>query len=318
MTNKTGGGENRGTTPRLLDGLVAATHTPFAGDGSLALDVVPRQAEHLLAQGVTKVFIGGSTGESLSLTVEERLALAERWRDVVRGTELRLIVHVGANCLPDAIALAAQAERLGAVAISAVAPSYFKPRNAAVLVETMALIAAAAPATPFYYYDIPQLTGIAGWLPEVLAMAATRIPTLAGIKFSGPDLVSYQYCLRADGGRWDVPYGMDECLLAALALGASGAIGSSYNFAAPVSLRLWRAFASGDLATARLEQWRSVQLIRLLADFGYMAAAKAVMEMLGVPVGQPRLPNASLSDEQRRELRARLEAIGFFEWVRGS
>jgi N-acetylneuraminate lyase len=317
MANRSGGGEIRGGTPRLLDGLVAATHTPFAGDGSLALDVVPRQAEHLLAQGVTKVFIGGSTGESLSLTVEERLALAERWTDVVRGSDLRLIVHVGANCLTDAAALAAQAERLGAVAISAVAPSYFKPRNAAVLVETMAVIAAAAPATPFYYYDIPQMTGIACWLPEVLALAAARIPTLAGIKFSGSDLVSYQACLRADGGRWDIPYGMDECLLAALALGASGAIGSSYNFAAPVSLRLWRAFSAGDLPTARAEQWRSVQLIRLLGEFGYMAAAKATMEMLGVPVGPPRLPNASLPDEQRRELRTRLDALGFFSWLGG-
>lgn len=317
MSTKPAGGEQRGTSQRLLDGLVAATHTPFAGDGSLALEVVPRQAEHLLAQGVTKVFIGGSTGESLSLTVDERLALAERWSDVVRGSDLRLIVHVGANCLPDARVLAAQAERLGAAAISAVAPSYFKPRSVAVLVDSMVAIAAAAPGTPFYYYDIPQLTGIAGWLPDVLDLAARRIPTLAGIKFSGPDLVSYQYCLRADDARWDMPYGMDECLLAALAVGATGAIGSSYNFAAPISLRLWRAFAAGDLVTARLEQWRSVQVIRLLADFGYMGAAKAVMELLGVPVGQPRLPNAPLADEQRRELRTRLESLGFFSWIQG-
>jgi N-acetylneuraminate lyase len=318
MTIRLGGDERQAASPRLLDGLVAATHTPFARDGGLALDVVPRQAEHLLAQGVRKVFIGGSTGESLSLTVDERLALAERWRDVVRGSDLRLIVHVGANCLPDAMALAAQAERLGVVAISAVAPSYFKPRTAAVLIESMAAIAAAAPATPFYYYDIPQLTGISGWLQEVLDLAARRIPTLAGIKFSGPDLVSYQACLRADGGRWDMPYGMDECLLAALALGATGAIGSSYNFAAAISLRLWRAFEAGDLVTARLEQWRSVQVIRLLADFGYMGAAKAVMAMLGVPVGQPRLPNAALTDEQERDLRTRLESLGFFAWsVRG-
>jgi N-acetylneuraminate lyase len=303
--------------PRLLDGLVAATHTPFAPDGSLAVEVVDRQAEHLLGQGVTTVFIGGSTGESQSLSVDERLALTQRWSDVVRGTDLRLIVHVGANCLPDAAALAAQAERLGAAAVSALAPSYFKPRNTAVLVDSMAQIAAAAPATPFYYYDIPQLTGLGFWLPEVLDKAAARIPTFAGIKFSGPDLVSYQHCLRAGGGRWDIPYGMDECLLAALSLGARGAVGSSYNFAAPISRRLWEAFTAGDLETARTEQWRSVLVIQALAGYGYMGAAKAVMEMLGVPVGRPRLPNASLSEQERSELRSRLETMGFFGWVGG-
>jgi N-acetylneuraminate lyase len=104
--------------------------------------------------------------------------------------------------------------------------------------------------------------------------------------------------------------------LAALAVGAKGAVGSSYNFAAPVYQRVMAAFAKGDLATARAEQFRSVQLIELLASFGYMAAAKAVMGYLGVDVGLPRLPNTALTDEQRAELKTQLERLGFFDWVR--
>ena len=96
MTTRLGGDERRAASPRLLDGLVAATHTPFARDGGLALDVVPRQAEHLLAQGVTKVFIGGSTGESLSLTVDERLALLEVLRSAaLAGFTMLAAVPVG-------------------------------------------------------------------------------------------------------------------------------------------------------------------------------------------------------------------------------
>lgn len=299
-----------------LTGLVAATHSPFAADGSLALGVIERQAEYLHEQGIRSIFIGGSTGESQSLSLSERLALAERWSEVVRGTPLKLVVHVGANCLADAATLATQAEKLGAAAISALAPSYFKPRSTDLLVDSMSQIAKAAPATPFYYYDIPQLTGLSLSLPEFLDKADQRIPNLVGVKFSGPDLMAYQLCLHAQAGCWDLPYGMDECLLPALALGAKGAVGSSYNFAAPIYQRIWRAFDRGDLEAARSEQWKSVQLIQLLASFGYMAAAKALMERLGVPVGQPRLPNSSLSSEQRQQLYTRLEELGFFSWLK--
>src|SRR5262249_26108109 len=143
-----------------LHGLVAATHTPFRADGQLNLTVVEKQAEHLLRTGVHTVFLGGSTGESHSLTVEERLALARRWSEVVRGSPLRLVVHVGSNCLADGLTLAAQAQSLGAAAIAALAPSYFKPRSLDALVTCCAEIAGAAPALPFYFYDIPVLTGV--------------------------------------------------------------------------------------------------------------------------------------------------------------
>jgi N-acetylneuraminate lyase len=99
-------------TIKLL-GLVAATHTPFDGAGQLNLSTVQTQAEHLLRNGVNSVFIGGSTGESHSLTVEERLALARRWSEVVQGSTLQLVIHVGSNCLADARMLASQAQDLG-------------------------------------------------------------------------------------------------------------------------------------------------------------------------------------------------------------
>jgi N-acetylneuraminate lyase len=301
---------------RPLTGLVAAVHTPFRPDGSLHLDVVEAQAAHLQAHGIDLAFVGGSTGEGHSLSLEERRALARRWVEVARGTALGVVVHVGANCLADSRVLAAQAEELGAVAISALAPSYFKPRDVDALVACCADVAAAAPRTPFYFYDIPALTGVSLSMPDFLERAEARIPTLAGIKFTSPDLMAYQLCLRAGDGAFDVPYGVDEWLLAALALGARGAVGSTYNFAAPLYQRMLRAFAASDLVTAREEQLRSVRLVRLLAGYGYMGAAKAVMAMLGVEVGPPRLPLPGLSTGQAAELRGRLESLGFFDWIR--
>lgn len=303
-------------SPVSLTGLTPATHTPFHADGSLNLAVVEQQASHLLANGISTVFIGGSTGESHSLSLDERRALAQRWTDIVRGTAMRVVVHVGSNCLTDAKALAEQARKLGAVAISSLAPSYFKPRNLEALVACAAEIAAGAPETPFYFYDIPVMTNVSFSMPDFLDLAKDRIPTLRGLKFTNPDLMAYQLCLHAENGKWDVPFGCDEFMLAALALGAKGAVGSSFNFAAPIYQRLMAAFEKGDLATARIEQFRSVQMIQILASFGYMSAAKAVMEMLGVSVGPPRLPNSSLSSDQKSDLRSKLETLQFFDWVK--
>jgi N-acetylneuraminate lyase len=299
-----------------LHGLVAATLTPFKSDGQLNLPVVAKQAELLLRNGVNTVFICGSTGESYSLTVEERLALAQRWSEVARGSALRVVVHVGSNCLADARTLASQAQSLGTTAIAALAPNYFKPKSLDDLIACCGEIAGAAPALPFYFYDIPMLTGVHFSMPEFLSVASERIPTLAGLKFTNADLMAYQRCLHTHGGRFDIPWGLDEYLLAALALGAAGGVGSSYNFAAPVYHRMMAAFSKGDLVTARKEQFRSVQLIELLAASGYIGAAKMVVGLLGVEVGPARLPNANPTMEQRGQLKMKLEQLGFFDWIR--
>lgn len=298
-----------------LHGLVAAVHTPFSADGRLNLAAVEKQAAHLLQNGVQAVFVGGTTGECHSLSVDERLALTQRWSEVVRATKLRLVVHVGSNCLEDARTLSVQGQSLKVHAIAALAPSYFKPETLESLLAGCEQVANAAPGTPFYFYDIPGLTGVRFPMPKFLELASGRIPTLAGLKFTNPDLMAYQQCLHAQEGRFDVPFGLDEYLLAALALGARGAVGSSYNFAAPLYHRIIASFERQDLAAARADQYRSVRLIDLLGGYGYIAAAKVVMGFLGIDVGPARLPLSNLDADQRNRLRASLEQLGFFSSV---
>ena len=298
-----------------LHGLVAATHTPFHDDGSLRLDSIEKQAQHLAKSGVNLVFVCGTTGESSALTCEERRAIALRWCEVVKGSEMKVVVHVGSNSLTDARQLAIHAEQAGAIAVSALAPSYFKPKNVDDLVACCLEIASAVPSLPFYYYDIPAMTGVSLSMPEFLARAGETIPNFAGLKFTNPDLMAYLQCLRLQGGPWDIPWGIDEWMLGALATGAQGAVGSSFNFAAPLYLRLMLAFERGELDEARELQHRSTRLISLLARYGYMGAAKATMSMLGIEVGPPRLPNRALTADQQTRLRADLQGLGFFDWI---
>lgn len=293
-----------------LSGLIAATHTPFTTEGALNLRVVEQQAAHLVANGIDCAFICGSTGESHSLTVDERLQLAERWFEVARGSRLQIVVHVGANCLADAVTLARHAQKQNATAVAALAPSYFKPAGVEPLIACCEQIAAACAETPFYYYDIPSMTNVNLSMVSFLQQAGNRIPNLAGLKFTNNDLVTYQLCRAVDNGRFNLLWGVDELLLAAYTFGATGAVGSTYNFAAPVYHRLLAAYAAGDLATARAEQLRSIRLVQLLVARGYIGSAKALMTLQGVDVGPPRLPNSILTPEQLMDLRTAIEAFG--------
>jgi len=297
-----------------LHGLVAAVHTPFHADGSLNLSVVEQQAAHLAKNGIIAAFVGGTTGECHSLSFEERRALAARWVDVRRGSALKVIVHVGSNCIGDAKALAIHAQQIGAFAVATLAPSYFKPRNVDALIDCCAEIASGAPDLPFYYYDIPSLTGVTLPMPEFLERGRARIPNLAGIKWTNSDLHSYQLC-RSVAGDFDLPWGNDEYLLAGLALGAVGAVGSTYNFAAPLYHRIMKAFEANDMDSARAEQLRSARLVQIVASFGYMGAAKALMKLIGIDVGPARLPHTNPLVDQIDLMRQSLQAAGLSDGI---
>jgi N-acetylneuraminate lyase len=273
--------------------------------------VVEQQAELFLESGIRNVFVGGTTGEFASLSQGERMALAECWCSAAGGS-LRVAVHVGHNCLPEAVALAAHARKSGAVAIAVMAPSYFKPATITDLIDFCAPIAAEAEPLPFYFYDIPSMTGVRLRMSEFLYQARFKIPTLRGLKYSSDDLLELQQCVRLDQGAFDILFGSDECLLAGLCLGIRGAVGSTYNFAAPVYQSLILAFENHDLETARALQGKSIDLIKTLGEFGFLAASKYVMAMLGVDCGPVRPPLRSLTLDQRLALWDRLSALDVF------
>ena len=296
-------------------GLCTATHTPFHPDGSLNLAVVERQAAFLRSHGITSVFIGGTTGESSSLTAAERAELNDRWAVVGPAAGIDVVVHVGANCLTEAAQLAAHAEKNQAKAVSMIAPSYFKPRTLNDLVASCAMVAKAAPRTPFYYYDIPGMTGIGGFPVDAFLQAASPvIPNLAGVKYSNPDLDAMRRAQALEGGRFDLPFGVDERFLAALRAGATAGVGSTYNFNPGPLQRVIAAHAKGDAALAEAEQAKVHPVVDILAKRGYMGAAKALMGYLGVPLGPARLPNGNPDAAETKQMLGELEAIGFFSW----
>jgi len=298
--------------PRM-EGLFAATVTPFDKEGNLLLDNIEPIVVHLERDGVAGLYICGSTGEGVSLRDDERRLVAEAYIRAARG-RFKTFIQVGHNSLAAARELAKHAQQIGADAISATCPSYFKIDKVETLIDSMAYVAAGAPEMPFYYYHIPALTNVGVDMVQFMRLAANRIPTFAGLKFTSPAQHEFQSCLDFDGKRFDVLWGVDEMLLGALAVGARGAVGSTYNITAPIANRIFNACENGDFAEGRRLQSQLIDVIRALAGFPFQAALKQSLTWLGADCGACRLPLQNLMADDVGRLREKLEALGFFSW----
>lgn len=295
---------------KKIEGLIAAAFSTLNDDCSLNLDVIPTVVEKLVDDGLKGVFVCGTNGEGPNLTLEERMQVAEAYVKAAKG-RLLVMVHVGHPTIGTARMLAAHAQTIGADAISAVAAFYFKPASTELLVDSLAEIASAAPQLPFYYYHIPAVTGVSVDMIDFLSLAEERIPTFAGIKYTATTIHEYQACLHYKGGKFDMLYGYDELLLSALAVGAKGAIGSTYNFAAPRYYEVMRHFQAGRLEAAQKEQLQLVEMIRAFVKFSPIPAQKEIMKFFGHNLGPCRLPLGPLSASDQVSLREALSAIGF-------
>ena len=295
-----------------LSGLVAAAFTPFRMDGELNLSQISKLAQLYRTNRLGGVFINGTTGEFASLSLTEQKLLVEAWQSD-KGS-LPVGVMLGGTCIKDMQELALFSAEKEMDAVAMLSPYYFRPKTVADLVEVVAEVAITVPHIPFYYYHIPSLAGGNFYMRDFLALAVDRIPNLAGIKFTHSDIMDFQAAVQFQNGRYDLLWGTDEALLSGWVAGARGAIGSTYNYAAPLYHDILGAIEKGDLEAARQLQLKSVAFVKLLFKYGGAATGKAIMALIGQDCGAVRRPIAPLSTAEIQALEKDLQAIDFFSY----
>ena len=282
--------------------------TEFDASGAASTKNVDRYAAHLRREGCVGVFVCGTSGESMSLSVGERERLAEAWAASGARHGLRVIVHVGCDALLDAERLARHAASLGVDGVSAMAPRFVKCDSADALAAYCAAVARAAPATPFFYYHFPLATGVATKPSQLVRAALARIPTFAGMKYSAADMWEYGECCDADAaGRLAFLPGFEAQTLAHLPYhpqDAYGAISLSFSVLAPLHRDVADAFYSGQSADAHALQAASRGFFRAVTPFGWTQAVKLALVDRGV-LDSPlcRAPSRNLSPGERGALR---------------
>nr|WP_315203522.1 dihydrodipicolinate synthase family protein [uncultured Flavobacterium sp.] len=295
-----------------LQGLISAPFTPFDGNGKLDTSIIPNYYNFLKRNGITGAFINGSTGEGVSITLEEKKAVAQAWADCSNhDADFKVMVFLGGTCLADCIDLAKHAYEIGLYAVSLTAPFYFKPANVDMLAEACIQVGQSVPDMPLYYYHIPVLTGVNFAMFDLIRALDGKLPNFAGVKYTHEDFMDFQSCMSYENGKYDMLWGRDENMLSALVLGAKGSVGSTFNYAAPLYYDLIDAFNNNDLVKARELQQKSINMIRLLGKYGGISVGKAYMKVVGFDLGGFRLPVKNMSAEQFELFKKDVESLNF-------
>ncbi len=266
--------------------VVTAMATPFRADGSLDTEQAAELARWLVAHGNDALVLAGTTGESPVLTDPERIEL---FRTVRAAVDVPLIAGATTNDTAHSVDMTVAAAEAGMDAILAVVPYYNKPTQAGLDLHFRAV--AAASDLPVMLYDVPGRTG-RKLATETTLRLAREVPTIVALKDAGGDPAETAALIAEAPEGFEVYSGDEPLNLAFLAVGAVGVVGVATHWSARQQQELFAAFAKGDVATAREIN------ARLLPSFRYMnsdtcvfsQSVKVAMGLLGVPVGECRLP----------------------------
>lgn len=292
-----------------ISGVISAPGTGFKPNGDVNPDVVADYVDFLAANGIDGVFILGTLGEGMSLTVSERKEVAAAWIKAAKNKLSSVIVHIGTGNIRDTIELARHAQSIGATAVACMLPTYFKAATEAIAVEYIEQVAASVPETPFFYYCINFMSGIYLNTATILEMASERIPNLRGAKISSPQLPSILDCSLVCEGKLQIMVGTDEQFLQCLSLGVRVPILNGYL--GKLFKRITTAYDLKDMDTAREEMIQARRLVKLRSKYIEGAAfVKASMKCFGVDLGPVRLPLKDLPEDRLPCLKEELKEFG--------
>ena len=275
---------------KKYEGIIPAFYACYDAEGKVSLDACKALTQYYIDKGVQGLYVGGSSGECIYQSKEERKAVLEAVMEVAKG-KLTIIAHIACNNTADSQELAAHAESLGVDAIASIPPIYFKlPPHA--IAKYWNDISAAAPNTDFIIYNIPQLAGVS--LSTDLLKEMLKNPKVIGVKNSSMPTQDIQ--MWADEGAI-VFNGPDEQLISGLVMGATGGIGGTYGAMPKLYIKLYELVKSGDMATALDLQNECCRIIyKLCSGHGNMyGMIKEALRKMGCPdCGSVRAPLAEL------------------------
>ncbi len=285
-----------------MKGIFTALLTPFKDDYSINEASLKKLVEFNLEKGINGFYVGGSTGEGLIMTSEERKEVFRIVKEAA-GDKVPLIAHCGSISTDEAISMAKTAEALGYDAVSAVAPLYYGFSFPAIRKYYDDIVSSVN--IPMVVYNFPGGSGVT--FTADYAAEMFKDERYMGIKHTSNDL----YTLHQFKQKIDRPVtifnGFDEMCLGGLAMGADGAIGSTYNFMGDKFIKIFEAFNAGDMATAQAIQTEANEIIAEMIKYTVLPCEKAIMTHLGIDCGPCRRPFLPLTKEAN-EAMARIAA----------
>lgn len=290
---------------KKYEGIIPAFYACYDAEGKINPTAVRELTRWFIEKGVQGLYVGGSSGECIYQSKEERKLVLENVMAEAKG-KLTVIAHIACNNTADSQELAAHAESLGVDAIASIPPIYFKLPPYAIA-KYWNDMSAAAPNTDFIIYNIPQLAGVS--LTPALLREMLKNPRVIGVKNSSMPVQDIEE-FRAEGCA--VFNGPDEQLLSGLVAGAIGGIGGTYGAMPELYVKIYNLVKENKIAEAREIQDDCLQIIiNLCSCKGNMyAVIKAVLRKMGAPdCGGVRAPLYNLVPEDEAQIDKCVEMI---------
>ncbi len=279
----------------LFTGACTALVTPFIGE-QINYPMVQRLLHRQINAGIQSIVLGGTTGESPTLTDREKLELYRRGKEFV-GDRALMICGTGSNDTKHAVELSIAAQEAGADALLVVTPYYNKANPEGLYAHYLAI--AHSVHLPVIIYNVPGRTGVD--VPISVYQRLSRLPNIAGVKEASTDIVKISRIRNACGSDLPIWSGNDDQAVAAMALGAQGVISVLSNVMPVETNAMAKAALDGDFDTASALQCGMLPLIDALFSEVNPIPVKAAMEMIGFDCGPCRLPLGKM-DEAKKEM----------------
>ncbi len=294
---------------KKLSGIYPALVTPFSKNGQINHDSLRKLVQLNLKKGVQGFYVGGSTAEAFLLSMDERKQILETVAAEAQG-KAEIIYHIGCIYTDHAIELGKFAEEVGVSAISSVPPFYYKFSFEEIrdfyfdIVDKVDL--------PMIIYNFPALSGVTFSMGNIKELADNS--KIIGIKHTSYDLYQLEQ-IRALDEELTIFNGHDEVFIGGLALGANGAIGSTYNFMAEKFIAIEKLYRANQIQEAQQVQTEANRIIDLLVKGGVFPGIKYILDLMGIDCGECRKPFHPLSEEIKEKLREITEKHNYFTTV---
>ena len=290
---------------KRFTGVICPILTPFDEFGKIDIKALQKLVEFLIEHGIESIMPGGTTGEGMLLSIDERKLIAETVVNQVRN-RIDVIVHTGCITTADTLELTKHAQTIGAVGASVITPYFFTYDDEA-LFQYYITVAKATSDFPIALYCFPGNAKQRISL-SLFSRLRNEVDNIVAIKLSDPNLILFQEYVQAGGEDFRTLCGVDALALSALSVGSVGQVSGNSNVFPEVFCNLYKAFAAGNMPEAKRQQVLINRIRKVFKDD--LTYFKAAMKLRGVPVGDPRLPLRKLNFKELEEMKEGIDQLG--------
>lgn len=282
--------------------IISAVPTPFNKSFKVDNSKIRMLYNYIIKKNINGVLINGTVGESLSLSIAERMSILEEWLKIIKNRKnFSVLVNISCESIEDAKSLSRHASECGVEGVLCHSPSFFKLDNIDSLINFCKPIALQCHNIPFYFYYLPDFTNFKYNMNHLVPKTKKIISNFRGLKFTDSNLADLAICIK-DFPEYNFFLGRDELFFQSLNIGVNNFIGGTYCLFSEKYIKILELFNKNKINEAKEEYINTCKLTTLISNYGGIRAIKSIFKIQGIDCGPLRAPLKNMTDNEFKKL----------------